>query len=166
MISSKRDDEHHNDPFENRLIQKDNLEQGLFKVYSVYCGRSEIFTASYKVKVEYPENGFTLFKKTYKSIDELEGKLLKNGDKTYAYFTDKYGNRVLRITEEVPCFDSSDYKYDNYVLYISDDGYKLWATIFEPFENGYKLDHEDEDKEFNNFQEIIDYTNDNINKKI
>lgn len=36
-----------------------------------------------------------------------------------------------------------DYKYDEYNLYISEDGYKLWNSIFIPTDNGYKLTHED-----------------------
>lgn len=59
-----------------------------------------------------------------------------------------------------------DYKYDEYNLHISDNGCKLWNSVFKPFENGYKLNHNDDKREFRNLLEIIDYTNSKIKRKI
>lgn len=55
-----------------------------------------------------------------------------------------------------------DYKYDDYVLHVSDKGYKLWASIFKPLGDGYELNHEDDNRQFKNLQEIIDYTYNSI----
>lgn len=58
-------------------------------------------------------------------------------------------------------------KYDEYVLTITKNNYREWNTIFISKEDGYELNHKHkEQKYFKNLQQIIDYTNSNIDFKI
>ena len=52
-----------------------------------------------------------------------------------------------------------DFKYYNYCMYINEDGYKKWASIFLENEDGtFILNHDDDRRKFSNLEEIIKFT--------
>lgn len=59
-----------------------------------------------------------------------------------------------------------DYKYDEFNLYVSEDGYKLWNSVFIPYKDGYKLNHKDDKRTFCNLTEIINFTNSKLDTEI
>ncbi|MBW9169742.1 hypothetical protein K2F43_00815 [Clostridium estertheticum] len=61
-------------------------------------------------------------------------------------------------------FDADE---EEYILNVTNNGYKLYNTIFIETESGYKLNHENEEiLLFSNIEDIINYTNNNIEIKI
>ena len=99
-------------PFGGRPVPQASVEHGCFSVHSVHC--SVLFEANCRMSVENPKGPFVLLRRRYRSVQELELIPFGKQDASCARFLDRYGNRVLSITEEVPCFDSGDEKYDSY----------------------------------------------------
>lgn len=57
-----------------------------------------------------PKTGFTAAGKRYRSLSNLAYRW--EGSSSY-WATDLYGRDVLMVAEQFPCFDSSDYLYEN-----------------------------------------------------
>ncbi|MCR2042628.1 hypothetical protein NSA23_00725 [Anaerosalibacter massiliensis] len=56
--------------------------------------------------------------------------------------------------------------FDEYVFNINNNGYKIYNTLFVEDKKGYKLNHKNDNRRFNNIYDIINYTKDNINIEI
>ena len=66
---------------------------------------------------------FMLFDTVYTSVAQLEATTVDRQNIDCAEFRDSFGHPVLRVIEEVPCFDADDYAYDrfHYVYFVVGD---------------------------------------------
>ncbi len=59
-----------------------------------------------------------------------------------------------------------DWKYYQFVIYVSDNGYKLYATMFLQIENGYQLNFDNDKRVFGDLKDILQFTSSEINRDI
>jgi len=79
---------------------------------------------------------FMLFENAYASIAQLEATIVDDRDIDCAEFRDAFGHPVLRVIEDVPCFDASDYAYDRFHFVYFIVGRTLAAVSFSKGSRG------------------------------
>lgn len=79
------------------------------------------------------------------------------------YEVDLIGEESIRgIKGTVKFHFFFDYKYYEYCMYISDNNYKKWATIFLENNDGtFKLNHKGDNRNFNQLEDVIKFTVEN-----
>jgi len=79
---------------------------------------------------------FVLFDTVYTSIAQLEAISADDTDMECAEFRDSFGRPVLRVIEDVPCFDEGDYAYDQFRFVYFIVGSTLAAVNFSKGSRG------------------------------
>ena len=111
------------------------FEQGTFKINSVMVSNHDLFQATLCARPQ--GEALTLWGTTYTSLTQLQTVAVDVHDIDCAEYRDAFGHPVLRIVEDVPCFDDSDYAYDQYHFIYFVVGSPLAAVCFSKGSRGF-----------------------------
>lgn len=87
-------------------------QEGTFCVASVKCYSADLLQATLCARLQ--GSSFVLFDTAYTSVSQLEAITVDDTDRECSEFRDAFGRPVLRVIQDVPCFDESDYAYDRF----------------------------------------------------